>query len=92
VGIQVDDAKKVTLKVYVTVTDAAPKCPGAELAAPNRRRRVVLDRLANTTDQFFLAAACRCLCYSSLFILQLVALNSDLSSRTSEMFLAVEIE
>jgi len=54
----------VTLKVYVTVTDAAPKClgaespasscpvaelsrrrvGGAELAAPNRRRRVVLDR------------------------------------------------
>ena len=49
---------------YVTVTDAAPKCPraespasswpcaelsrrrvgGAELAAPNRRHRVVLDR------------------------------------------------
>jgi len=27
-----------------------------------------------------------------LFISQLVALNSDLSSRTSEMFLAVEIE
>jgi len=25
---------------YVTVTDAAPKCPGAELAAPSWPRRI----------------------------------------------------
>ena len=46
VGRQVDDANKVTLKVYVTVTDAAPKCPRAESPASSwpcaelTRRRV----------------------------------------------------
>jgi len=38
------------LKVYVTVTDAAPNCPVAELAAPNRRRRVVLDRFVQSLN------------------------------------------